>query len=256
MRTLSKIAFSFLIWPIFVMAQEPLPFRQPDRPAQNAAGAENSAFSSDAPAVPSPTPIQIPVRGQTHPLLYVRPIRQPPNAAGYVPFFNVSAGYSVVNLGTPSAGRPALSGTNVSISAHASERLGAKLDLDYARAANVFGSARHMEVLSYLIGPVFYPWNGGLLNTYAHVLVGAARVAGPFKYTNGGWSAGYVHYPAWALGGGVEYPLSAAFAFRVNIDYLHTHFFNSSGAIRGQNSLRVVDSIVYYLGGRHPRRQY
>jgi hypothetical protein len=67
--------------------------------------------------------------------------------------------------------------------------------------------------------------------------------------------AGHVHYPAWAFGGGAEYSISPAFAFRVSIDYLHTHFYNSSGAVRGQNDLRVVNSFVYYLGAssRHRR---
>ncbi len=127
-----------------------------------------------------------------------------------------------------------------------------KLDLSYARAPNVFNSGYRMDAISYLVGPVFYPSNGNLLSTYAHILVGGARVAGPFPNANGGLSIGYVNYLAWAFGGGAEYRLSPALGFRVGVDYLRTHFVNSSRGVRGQNDLRIVNSLVYYFG-KSPR---
>ena len=105
-----------------------------------------------------------------------------------------------------------------------------------------------MSLLNYLIGPVFYPTNGDQLSTYAHALIGGAWVGGPFPNGAGGLNKGSINYPAWAFGGGAEYRLSPAFGFRVGVDYLHTHFFNPAGAVRGQNDIRIVSSLVYYLG--------
>jgi hypothetical protein len=256
MRRLSKIVFSFLIWPISVMAQDHPPPGQLPSPAQSPAGAQGFAPSSDSTTTPSPTPVQIPVLVQPAPaFLYMRPIKQTPVrqtpvpvAAGYAPLLNISGGFSVTSLGTPSAGRAVLSGMNFSISRDSGKWLGAKLDLSYARAPNVFHTGYRMEAISYLVGPVFYPSSGNSLSTYAHVLVGGARVSGPFANANGGLSMGYVNYPAWAFGGGAEYRISPAFGFRVGVDYLRTHFVNSSRAVRGQNDVRIVNSFVYYFG--------
>jgi len=58
-------------------------------------------------------------------------------------------------------------------------RLAIRADWGYARAANVHGTGRHSDLLSYLAGPVFYPSRHRNFNTYIHALVGAARVSGP-----------------------------------------------------------------------------
>ena len=109
-----------------------------------------------------------------------------------------------------------------------------------------------MDVFSYLLGPVYFPPTTKRLTTHIQLLVGGARVAGAIPDGAGGFRVGYVHYPAWAFGGGAEYPLTSSFALRGSVDYLHTYFFNSAGAVRGQNNLRVVNSIVYYF--HMPRR--
>jgi len=254
MPTVWKMAFAFLMWPISVMAQAPPSPNQSNPPLQSSPLVNDSTPSSDPTTAssPAPTPI-LPVK--TPPSPYFRLIKRPPIAPGYFTVFNLSAGYSVTNLAMPSSGRVALTGVNVSIAADEGRRIGAKLDLSYAFAPNVFNSGRRADMLSYLLGPTFSLWNGKMLSTSAHVMAGGARVAGPFPNLNGGLSAGHVHYPALDFGGSAEYRLSPAFGFRVTIDCLHAHFFNSSGAIRGQNDLRVVNSIVYYLGepvrGRH-----
>jgi len=252
MRTVWKTAFAFLIWPISVMAQAPPPPDQPNPPLQSSPVANGSTPGLDTTTTPSPAPIQIPVPVQTPALLYFRPIKQAPIAPAYFPGFNLSAGYSVTNLAMPSSGHVALTGMDVSVAADGGRRMGAKLDLSYTLAPNVFNSGHRVDVFSYLFGPTFSLWNGNSLSTYAHVLAGGARVAGPFPNGSGGLSAGHVHYPALDFGGSAEYRLSPAFGFRVSIDCLHAHFFNSSGAIRGENVIRVVNSIVYYIG--EPRR--
>jgi hypothetical protein len=249
MKMAWKIAFSLLLWPISVMAQDPSPSSQPDPPVQSPQQVEDVAPASDGTPAPTPTtPLPVPITTQTHAFLSLRRISQPPIFAGYVPAFNVSGGYSVTSVGLPASSRAALNGINVSISADSGKRIGAKLDLGYARAPNVLNSGRRMSMLNYLIGPVFFLSNSHSLSTYAQLLAGGARIAGPVSKGNGALTTGLVHYPAWSFGGGAEYSISPAFAFRVSVDYLHTHFYNSSGTVIGQNDLRVVNSFVYYLG--------
>jgi opacity protein-like surface antigen len=142
----------------------------------------------------------------------------------------------------------ALSGADVSLCARSDARFGAKVDLGYSRALSVLKTGHGADVLTYLAGPMFFPSNGNLLTTYVDALFGGARVAGPIPNGAGGFNGAHVQYPAWAFGGGAEYRLSPSLAFRVSVDYLHTHFYNSSQAIRGQNDLRIVNSIVYYFG--------
>ncbi|MGB7283177.1 MAG: hypothetical protein WBE13_13015 [Candidatus Acidiferrum sp.] len=158
------------------------------------------------------------------------------------------AGYSVTSLGLPSSTRLALSGANVTVSVDSGERFGATLDLDYALTSNVFDSGHHTDMLTYLVGPVFHPWTGNSLTTFIHLLAGGARVAGPFPIETGGWDLGHVNYPAWAAGGGIEVRLSSSFGYRVTVDYLQSHFYNPSVAVRPQNDIRIVNSIVFYPG--------
>ena len=249
MRTVLKAAFLFLIWPMSVMAQDQVVSDQPD-PLVRSTGGQNFAPSSPPTTSPSPAPIQIPLVQTTPALLYVHPSKPKYTTvwAGYAPALHVSAGFSVTSLALPSSGRAVLGGVDASIATDSGKHYGAKLDLSYQRSPNVYHSGRPMDVLSYLIGPVLYPSNGSSLSTSVHLLFGGARVAGPFPIGNGTLSLGHVHYPAWAAGGGVEYRLSPAFGFRISVDYLRTHFYNSSGAVRGQNDIRIVNSFVYYLG--------
>jgi hypothetical protein len=195
-------------------------------------------------------PVRVPVLVQPAPaFLYVRPIKQNPAApAGYAPVWNVSAGLSVVTLGLSPSGRAVLSGINISGSTDTGRHFGAKVDLGYERSSNLNGSGLPMSMFSYLVGPVFYPTYGHSLSTYADALFGGARVAGPFPSGTGGFNVGYAHYPAWSFGGGAEYRLSRAFGFRVGVDYLHTHFYDPTRAVRGQNDIRIVSSFVYYFG--------
>src|SRR5207302_2204342 len=255
MRITLKMALYLLIGPSLVMAQDSPPSGQPDPPRQSLAGTEDFAPSSHATTYPSHAAIQILVPKQTAALLPLRPPRQSPVAAGYTSAFNLSAGYSVTDLGMSSSGHATLIGMNVGISVDSGRRFGAKLDLSYGSAPNVFSSGHRLDVLSYLVGPVLLVSNSKQLSTYAHLIFGGARVAGPFPNANGGLSTSYVHYPAWAYGGAVEHAFSNTFAFRISVDYLRTHFFNSSGAVRGQNGLRVVNSIVYYPGAPSNRRR-
>ena len=171
---------------------------------------------------------------------------QVPVAAGMSPAINVSAGYSYVSLSSPASSRIWLNGADVSATADFSRHIGVRADLGYVRASNVFGSGNHADVLSYLGGPVLYPTRHRHLVTYAHGLIGGARVTGAIP-SGGGFSSGFVNKLSWAFGVGAESRVSSSMALRVGADYLHTVYFDTSGIIRGQANLRIVGSIVYYF---------
>jgi hypothetical protein len=210
MRAMRKIAFCFLLWPISATAQAPLPPNQFNPPAQSPPGANDPPPASDMATPLSPAPVAIlPV--QPSPSQSFRPIKQPPIAPGRFTSLTLSAGYSVTDLAIPSSGRAALTGADVSIAADGGSRIGAKLDLSYARAPNFSNTGHGPDVLSYLFGPTFSLWSGNSLSTYAHVLGGGARVTGIFSTASGVLSTGHVHYPALDFGGSAEYRLSPAF---------------------------------------------
>ncbi|HEY2547327.1 MAG TPA: hypothetical protein VGI46_14760 [Candidatus Acidoferrum sp.] len=243
-----KLALCFLLYPAAVLAQS-------STPAQDPATVQSAPQTQDTLRATAPAAAEIIEPGQAPAVVLLRPFSRTPAPAGNAPEFNLSAGYSVTNIAMPSSNGVALSGADVSLSARSGSRFGARLDIGYSRSMNVLRSGHGADVLSYFAGPVFFPWNGNLITTYVDALFGGAKVDGPFPDGAGGFRAGHVHYPAWTFGGGAEYRLSSSFAYRVSVDYLHTNFYNSSEAIRGQNDLRVVNSIVYYFGMPTARRR-
>jgi hypothetical protein len=180
-------------------------------------------------------------------------LAQLPVASGSAPVVSSSIGYSHLNLPMNWPNRIDLNGVDASITVDFRPQLGAKVDLNYVRAANVFGTGHHSDVLSYLVGPVFYPTQNGRLTTYAQALVGGARVTGVIPYGANGFLRGYVGRPSWAFGGGIEYRISSSFAFRTGTDYLHTYYFDSPTTIRGQNDFRITGSIVFHWAGNAHR---
>jgi len=141
-----------------------------------------------------------------------------------------------------------MNGVGASITGALSPRHGVTVDLSYMRASNVFGTGRHGDVLSYLGGPVFYTTRRRELVTYVHGLFGGAKVSGVIPLNTGVFATGYVHHVAWAFGGGIEHWFSDSMAVRVSADAIHTSFYDSSLAIRGQYDLRTMWSVAYYLG--------
>ena len=246
MRNVWKMALSCLIWPISVLAQDPSPPNQPTPPpVQSPPDANNSTPGSNTTTDPSPAPFAAaPIRpAKPFKSFYFRPV-----APGYFTVLGVSTGYSVTSLSTPTTGRIALGGFDVSLAADGGRRIGAKLDLSYTVAPNVSNTGHRIDVFTYLMGPTISLWKHNFLSTQAHILLGGAKVTGPVANAGGGFSTGNVHYPAWEFGGSVEYAISPAFGFRVTIDSMHTHFFNLSGAVQGQNDIRVTNGVVYYPG--------
>ena len=182
-------------------------------------------------------------------LLYAGPASaQSPIPAGVGPAINASLGYSNMSRGASPSSRIGMNGVGASITGALSPRHGVTVDLSYMRASNVFGTGRHGDVLSYLGGPVFYTTRRRELVTYVHGLLGGAKVSGVIPLNTGGFATGYVHHVAWAFGGGIEHWFSDSMAVRVSADAIHTSFYDSSLAIRGQYDLRTMWSVAYYLG--------
>jgi len=123
------------------------------------------------------------------------------------------------------------------------------MDLGYARASNVLSSGHHSDILSYLGGPVYYPFTISHVQTYVQFLAGGARVTGVTPTNNQGqFITGFANQFAWAGGAGFEILTSPEIAVRVGGDYLHTAFFDPSSVLHGQGNLRAVVSFVYFLG--------
>jgi opacity protein-like surface antigen len=166
----------------------------------------------------------------------------------------VSGGYAFMSLGMPPSGRRKPSGPDAMVTADLSPRFGVSGDLTYVRASNVLDTGRHADVLSYLAGPVFYPFRTAKLTMYVHGLGGGARVTGVIPQTGGDYETGYANKVSLAVGGGVEYEISTSVSFRGGGDYQRTYFFNSDGVVRSQNDMRAVCSVVYTLW-QHPERR-
>ena len=174
---------------------------------------------------------------------------QVPSPAGVAPVTDVSLGYSFMRSTTPLSTSLNLNGVVANITEGITPRLGIKADVGYLRAANVLGTGHHADVLDYLVGPVFYPRRDLHLVTFAHALLGGARVTGVAPI-GGVLRQGYAYDFSWAFGGGYEYWFTDSAAIRASVDALHTSFFNAAGGIQGRYDLRPVVGVVYYFGAR------
>lgn len=175
---------------------------------------------------------------------------QLPRTAGKAPVIEGSVGYCYLNLGVPESGRLNLQGVDASLTADFSPRFGVTLDASYSRAADMFQSGRHADVLPYMAGPVFYPMQHKRFTVYMHALLGAARVGGAVPHGEGTYLVGYTNQLAWAGGGGVQYRYSPRTKFQLGVDYLHTAMFGPNYTVQGQNNFRAVASIVWLFGKR------
>jgi opacity protein-like surface antigen len=176
---------------------------------------------------------------------------QSPVAAARGRSFDVSLGYSYISRFDSYSNQTGLNGADATISVPIHTHLTIRADLGYARAANVLGTSRHSDVLTYLAGPVFYPTTRRHFNTYVQALMGGARVTGPILLNGGGFLPGaWVNRFSWAVGGGAEYWIADSMAVRTGADYLRTAYFDTAQTIRSQNNLRVTFAVVFYFGMR------
>ncbi len=180
-------------------------------------------------------------------------LQSAPSPAVAGPAFNLSAGYSHLSMPIPGAGRANFNGLNFSGNIDVSSRWGATLDSTYLYTPDVLGTHHQGYILSLHTGPVFYPVAHGNTRVFVRALAGTALVDGAVPITVSEDYHGWLLRPSYVLGGGVEHPVSGQLALRVIGDYMRTDFYDSVGAVRPQNNLRLTVSFVFRLKER-PRR--
>jgi hypothetical protein len=95
------------------------------------------------------------------PLVAQHFVTSAPPAAGTSPVCEASAGCIYLALDTPSRQRVGLRGVDAKGFVDFNSRWGKMGDSSYARTGNVLGTRHRGNVLSFLIGPVFYPVDFG-----------------------------------------------------------------------------------------------
>ena len=161
-------------------------------------------------------------------------------------------GLSTLSRASSPNNRIFFKGINASVTAQSSEHYGATFETSLLRASNVFGTGQSNSIFTMLGGPVFYTYRRSGFVSSVHVLGGAARVSGVVVLTpsNGGFLKGTVGDLAWAFGTSLEKWFTESLAARVDIDALHTSFYNSSVKVHGEYDLRATWGLIYYFGGR------
>jgi opacity protein-like surface antigen len=172
----------------------------------------------------------------------------PPAMTG--PAFEASAGYTYLDMETSSRQHMAFSGVNADGSIDFNARWGVMVDSSYVRAGNVLGTGYTGNVLSLLIGPVFYPVDTGNTRIFVHTLAGVSLVNSAIPVTRTYYLDGTVNRFSYAVGGGIERTVAGPLSIRLGADYLRTTFVNSTAATQVQNNIRIVTGIVYRFGTR------
>jgi hypothetical protein len=174
-----------------------------------------------------------------------------PAVAG--PSFDMSVGYTYLTMPVPSAGRTGLNGLDFSGTVGLGPRWGAMLDSNFARTSDVFSTRHQAYVLGVHTGPVFYPVEHGNTRVLVRALVGAGLVDGAVPIEGTENYHGWLFRPSYLVGTGVEHAVSSQLGVRVNADYVRTDFYDSAGAQRPQNDLRLTVSFVFRLKEHQPR---
>jgi hypothetical protein len=92
-------------------------------------------------------------------------------AAATGPSFEASLGYVYFSMAMPSQ-RVGLSGLDANGMVKFHSRWGVTLDSIYARTGNVLGTGHSANVLSFLVGPMFYPAVFRKAETFVQALAG------------------------------------------------------------------------------------
>jgi hypothetical protein len=167
-------------------------------------------------------------------------------AAGSGPAFDLSAGYTYLTMAIPTASSANLNGVDADARMDFNRRWGAAADASYVRASNVLGG-HGSYVMTFLIGPVFYPFEGRNTRLSLRALGGAGLVDSIVPVNSTTYLHGWVARPSYALGVGIERSIVGPFALRADGDYLRTAFVNSSYAVQPQNNVRLTLSVVFHV---------
>lgn len=177
-------------------------------------------------------------------------LQSAPSPAVAGPGFDVSVGYSHLAMPIASAGHANLNGLDLSGNLGLSAHWGAMLDSSYLRTSEVLTTGHQGYLLNLQTGPVLYPVVRGNTRLLVRALAGAGLVDGAVPITGTRDWNGWLVRPTYAFGGGIEH-FFGEMGIRVNGDYLHTTFYDSAGALQGQNNFRLTASLVFRLKGPH-----
>lgn len=244
----------FLLWTAEASAQDPAP----PPPTQYQEPPAQGVFPTPPP--PAVVPPEVPAEPVFPAVTRANPpaFSQTPLPTALAPAIEARVGFSTLSRVSSPNNKILFKGINASLTGQSSDRFGATFETSYLRASNVFGTGQSNSVLTFLGGPVFYPYRRNGFVTSVHVLGGAARVAGVVVLTpsTGGFLKGTVDDFAWAFGTSLEKWFTDSLAARVDIDGLHTTFYNSSVKIQGEYDLRVTWGLIYYFGGRRKSAKF
>jgi hypothetical protein len=187
------------------------------------------------------------------PALAQNRLQSAPSPAVAGPALDVSVGYSHLTMSMPSAGRANFNGLDFSGNIGVSPRWGATLGSSYLYTSDVLSTGHQGYVLSLRTGPVFYPVAHGNTRVFVHALAGAGLVDGAVPMSENQYFHGWLLHPSYAVGGGVEHPVSGQLAVRVVGDYVRTAFYDSAGTAQPQNNLQLTVNFVFRLKER-PRK--
>ena len=178
---------------------------------------------------------------------------QEPLAGGFSPAQEGGVGFSFTQANMPSQGQMRMNGLQAAYSKDVNRRFAIKADFGYSRSSDAFHTGRSADLMTYMVGPVFYAVRRRQFSLYGELLLGAARQTGVNFEDNGQMVLGYANEFAWAGGAGVQYEIVPSLSVRVGADYLRTSYFNSNVTLQAQPNLRSSVFLIYSFGG-HGRR--
>jgi opacity protein-like surface antigen len=178
---------------------------------------------------------------------------QEPISGGFAPAQEGGVGFSYTQMNLPSTGQMRINGVQAVFSTDVNRRFAVKADFGYSRSSDAFHTGRSADLMTYMVGPVFYAVRRRQFSLYGELLLGAARQTGVNFEDNGQMVLGYANEFAWAGGAGVQYEIVPSLSVRVGADYLRTSYFNSNVTLQAQPNLRSSVFLIYSFGG-HGRR--
>jgi hypothetical protein len=169
------------------------------------------------------------------------------------PAYDLSAGYSYLNMPIPAAGHVHLNGLDVSGTMALGPHWAAVIDTSYLRTGDVLGISHPAYMLNTQAGPEFYPFEIRNTRFFFRALGGMALVDGAAPGAGTQFYHGWLISPSYAVGPGFEHSVSEQLALRINSDYLRTSFYDFAGVSRPQNNLRLTVSVIFRLKDRQHR---
>jgi hypothetical protein len=166
------------------------------------------------------------------------------------PGFEVSAGYAYMIQRQPFATRVELIGADGNAIMQFTRHWGGTADVTYTHVGNVLQTPHGENILSGLVGPVFYPIQHEKTTVFLHALGGMAWVSSAVPVSPTAYYSGYETRFSYAVGGAAERVIQGPFAVRAGADYQRTSFVNPNLGLQKQNDFRLILSLVYRFGRR------